>query len=339
MARKRLTQHSCANCGFEFSADSEHTNYCPNCGQENHNPRFPLVHYGYELLEGLLHFDTKFLYSLRILLLSPGQITYDFINNIRGRYTPPFKLFIFISIFALIVIGIFEKNLAESGYFGTIPKEAIEKNLTVGEMFDQSADSTEDVILVPPFSWVMNNPKISNLELRELKKTTSDSVGFWLIKNGFDNNFLSRFFALNKKMRISRQMTIPEATQMVSGIYKWLFLVMIPVYAFILFVIFYRRQLLYYDTLIYSIHFLSFFLILFSIMLLTVMWLSKVNLLLLIIILYVYLILLFLYLAISLKKVFAFSWISTLARMLISCLISFTVFQLIHFAISFNSGR
>lgn len=339
MARKRLTQHSCANCGFEFSADSEHTNYCPNCGQENHNPRFPLIHYFYELLEGLLHFDTKFLHSLRILLSSPGQITYDFINNIRGRYTPPFKLFIFISIFALIVIGIFEKNLAESGYFGAFPKEAIEKNLTIGEMFDQSADSTKDQILVPPFSWIMSNPQISNFELRELKRTSSDSIGFWLVKNGIDNNFLSRFFALNKKKRVSRQMTIPEVAQMVSGIYKWLFLVMIPVYAFVLFVIFYKRQLFYYDTLIYSIHFLSFFLLLFSIMLLTVMWLSRVDLLLLIIILWIYLILLLLYLSISLKKVFAFTWMGTLARMLLSCLISFAVFQLIHFAISLNSGR
>ncbi|MGB3019245.1 MAG: DUF3667 domain-containing protein, partial [Ignavibacteria bacterium] len=339
MPRKKLKQHSCANCGFEFSANREHTNFCPNCGQENHNPRFPLIHYGYELLEGLLHFDTKFLYSLKVLLLQPGQITYDYINNIRGRYTPPFKLFIFISIFALIVIGIFEKKLAESGYFGAYSKEAIEKNLTIGEMFDQSADSTEDQILVAPFSWIMSNPKITNLELRELKRTASDSVGFWLEKYGFDNNLFSRFFALHKKLRISRQMTVPEVTLMVSGIFKWLFLIMIPVNAFTLLAIFYRNKLLYYDTLIYSIHFTSFFLILYSTLLLTIMWLSKVSVILLIVMMCIYLILLFVYLLFSLKKVFAFTWIGTVTRMLISCLITITVFQLIHYTISLYSGR
>lgn len=339
MARKKIKQHSCANCGFEFSANSEHTNYCPNCGQENHNPRFPLIHYGYELLEGFLHFDTKFLYSFKVLLFKPGKITHDYIKNIRGRYTPPFRLFIFISIFALIIINVFEKNLANSGYFGTYSINAMQKNMTVGEMFDHSPDSVMDKILVPPFSWFMKNPEISNKALRELKKMSVDSIGLWLKKYGYSNNSLTRFFALNKKMRISRQMTVPEVSVMVSGIFKWLFLIMIPVNAFILFLLFYRKQLLYYDTLLYSVHFTGFFLILYSIFLLEVLWLLKANEILLLILIAINLLLLVVYLTISLKRVFAFSWLSTIFRMLVSGLISFTAYQLIHHVISFNSGK
>lgn len=339
MARKKLKQHSCANCGFEFSANSEHTNYCPNCGQENHNPRFPLIHYGYELLEGFLHFDTKFLYSFKVLLLKPGKITHDYINNIRGRYTPPFRLFIFISIFAFIVMGIFEKNLARSGYFGSYSADAIQKNLTIGEIFDQSADSATDHILVPPFSWVMKNPEITNLDLRELKKISSDSVGIWLTKYGYNNNLLTRFYALNKKLRISRHMTVSEVTLMVSGIFKWLFLIMIPINAFILFVIFYKKSLLYYDSLLFSVHFTSFFLIFYSIFLLEILWLLKVNTFLMLILSLINLLLLAVYLVVSLKKVFANTWLSTILRMLVTCIISFAAYQLIHYIISFNSGR
>jgi hypothetical protein len=199
MALKKLKQHSCANCKFEFSAKGEHINFCPNCGQENHNPRYPLIHYGYELLEGFLHFDTKFLHSLKVLLFRPGQITFDYINNIRGRYMPPFRLFIFISVFALIVISVFEKNLAKSGYFGGYSSGAVQKNMTISDIFNQSADSVKDVILVPPFSWVMKNPVITNSDLRELKKMPKDSAGIWLTKFGYNNNILTRFFALNKK--------------------------------------------------------------------------------------------------------------------------------------------
>jgi hypothetical protein len=339
MARKKLKQHSCANCGFEFSANSEHINYCPNCGQENHNPRFPLVHYAYELLEGFLHFDTKFLYSFKVLLLNPGKITHDYINNIRGRYSPPFRLFVFISIFALIVMGIFEKNLAISGYFGSYSAEAIQKNMTIGEIFDQSADSATDRILVAPFSWVLKNPEITNADLRKLKKSSPDSVGVWLTQNGYNNNPLTRFYALNKKLRISRNMTVPETTLMISGIFKWLFLMMIPINAFILFVLFYRKQLLYYDTLLYSIHFTSFFLVLYTILLLEVLWLSKGNENLLLILSSINLLLLVVYLSTSLKKVFAFNWISTVLRMFVACLLSFAVYQLVHYTISFNSGR
>lgn len=339
MARKKLKQHSCANCGFEFSANSEHTNFCPNCGQENHNPRFPLIHYGYELLEGLLHFDTKFLYSFKVLLFKPGRITHDYINNIRGRYTPPFRLFIFISIFSLLIMGLFENNLAKWGYFGSYSAEAIHKNLTISEIFDQSADSATDRILVPPFSWVMKNPGVTNADLRVLKKTPADSVGAWLTRYGYHNNPITRFYALNKKLRISRQMTVHEATLMISGIFKWLFLIMIPVSAFILFIIFYRKQLLFYDTLLYSIHFTSFFLILYSLFLLEVLWFLKLNQSVLLVLCVADLLILAIYLTVSLKKVFARSWLSTILRMILACIIAFTAYQLIHYTISYNSGK
>lgn len=339
MARNKLKQHSCANCGFEFSANREHVNYCPNCGQENHNPRFPLVHYCYELLEGFLHFDTKFLYSLKVLLFKPGKITHDYINNIRGRYTPPFRLFIFISIFAFIVISLFEKNLAKSGYFGTYSGEEIKSNMTISEIFDISADTATDYILIPPFSWVMKNPEITNANLRELKKTSPDSVAMWLIKYGYNNNVFTRFFALNKKLRISRQMTVSEAGLMISSIFKWLFLIMIPVNAFILFFLFYRRHLLFYDTMLYSIYFSCFFLIIYSVLLLEVLLFLKVKGPLLLVLAILNLLLLVMYLAISMKKVFKYPWISTTLRLVFSCLISFTLYQLIHYTISFNSGK
>lgn len=339
MPRKRLKHNFCANCNFEFSTHSEHTNYCPNCGQENHNPRFPLMHYVYELLEGFLHFDTKFLYSLKILLFNPGKITKDFIQNIRGRYTPPFRMFIFISIFALIVTGRFEKFLFDSGFFGRYNLEANQSTTTIGELFDHSIDSVKDNILVPPFSWVMNNPEVTNGDLRKLKKISKDSIGFWLSEFGYDNNPLTRFYALNKKLRISRDMTIPEVTNMVVSIYKWLYLIMIPIFATICFLVFYRKNLLYYDAMLYSIHFFGFFLILQSFMLLEILFFTSIKVNVLSYAALLNLVLLILYLFLSMKKVFGFHWFITLFRMIVACLLTFTVYQLIHYTISLNSGR
>ena len=276
MPKKKVKQHVCANCNFQFSASIEHTNFCPNCGQENHNPRFPLVHYGYELLEGFLHFDTKFFYSLRVLLFKPGKITADYIHNIRGRYTPPFRMFIFMSIFGLLMMGIYETQLLNKGLFGNTITPA-EKNMTIGQMFDNSNDSLKDDILVPPFSWIMKNPYVTNADLRILKKTPKDSIGNWLVKYHYSDNIITRLFALNKKIRISRQMTLPEAVTMVTGIFKWLYLIMIPVNAFICFLVFYRKSLFFYDSMLFSIHFSCFFLICFSILLSGAMLLESLS--------------------------------------------------------------
>jgi hypothetical protein len=338
MTKRKIKQHICPNCQFQFSTNSEHTNYCPNCGQENHNPRFPLVHYGYELLEGLLHFDTKFVYSLKILLFKPGKITFDYIHNIRGRYTPPFRMFIFLSIFGLLVMGLYETNLLGKGLFGK-PVDLKEKNMTIGEMFDKAKDSVTDNILVPPFSWVMSNPDVTNAELRKLKKIHKDSIGTWLSDHGYSNNVISRLFAVNKKIRISRQMTMPEAVTMVTGIFKWLFLIMIPINALICFIVFYRKGLFYYDAMLFSIHFGCFFLVLFPVMLLGILLLQSVSSLLTFIFACLIFLSLLVYLAVSMKKVFSFNWISTLIRMLVTCLLAFAVYQLVHYFISNHSGR
>ncbi len=338
MRRKKNKQHTCANCNFQFSTNSEHTNFCPNCGQENHNPRFPLVHYGYELLEGLLHFDTKFFYSLRVLLFKPGKITADYIHNIRGRYTPPFRMFIFMSIFGLLMMGIYETQLLNKGLFGNAITPA-EKNMTIGQMFDNSNDSLKDDILVPPFSWIMKNPYVTNADLRILKKTPKDSIGNWLVKYHYSDNIITRLFALNKKIRISRQMTMPEAVTMVTGIFKWLYLIMIPVNAFICFFVFYRKSLFFYDSMLFSIHFSCFFLICFSILLSGTMLLEPLSIIALSIFVLLIFLLLLVYLYLSMKKVFAFNWLGTLIRMSVTCLLSLTAYQLIHYFISNHSGR
>ncbi len=338
MPHKKIKHHECANCKFQFSAHSEHTNYCPNCGQENHNPRFPLVHYGFELLEGLLHFDTKFFYSLKVLLFKPGKITADYIHNIRGRYTPPFRMFIFLSIFCLLVMGLYETDLQEKGLFGQAVA-AQDKKLTIGEMFDRSADSIRDYILIAPFSWVMSNPAVTNAELRSLKKISKDSIGNWLNNHGYANNVITRLFAENKKIRISRNMTMHEAVIMITGIFKWLFLIMIPIVALICFICFYRKGLFFYDTMLYAIHFGCFFLILFPVMLICLLLLQSFNPVLLIIIAWLILLSLITYLVISMKKVFGFGWISTLLRMSVTCVLILAIYQLVHYFISNHSGR
>ncbi len=55
-----------------------------------------------ELLESIFHLDSKTWNTLRILIFYPGFITLDYINNIRARYTPPIRLFIFtLALFIL----------------------------------------------------------------------------------------------------------------------------------------------------------------------------------------------------------------------------------------------
>jgi hypothetical protein len=112
MARK-IRQQICANCNHRFN---EGENFCPNCGQENHSPNQPIKHYASELVESTLHLDSKVFLTLKTMFLYPGKITREYNENMRARYTPPIRFYIFVSFifFLLLQIPSKDENVSEN---------------------------------------------------------------------------------------------------------------------------------------------------------------------------------------------------------------------------------
>lgn len=103
---------SCPNCQ---TALTPAMHFCPTCGQETHSLNMPLGHLLYEVIEGFLHFDSKFLNTARVLLTRPGKITSDFIVGRRARYVPPVRLYFFVSfVFFLLLSMVSEKSLKQN---------------------------------------------------------------------------------------------------------------------------------------------------------------------------------------------------------------------------------
>src|SRR5688500_16939178 len=103
MSRAKVKAQHCGNCGYNFRVEPGHDNYCPNCGQENHNPRRPILHHFAEFVETWLHIDGKTWFTIKKLVFEPGRVSCDYIHNIRQRYTPPNRLFIFTLVIFILV--------------------------------------------------------------------------------------------------------------------------------------------------------------------------------------------------------------------------------------------
>ena len=247
MARKRLKSHTCPACGFVFSTNTKHANYCPHCGQENHNPRQPLLHYAYEFFETITHFDIKSWRSIKTILFSPGKITKDFIENRRSPYSPPARMFVFmLAIYVLITFFSAKQESAK-----ILSPEL--KKLTASENFDLMPDTIKRPFPGPFLGWpVRRAPGIS--EWRELKKLSDSEIGQWLKKNGINNNLVNRYHARLQKKRISMNQTDEQYRKHFGTLLNLGVLIMFPLMSIFYFLIFYKRKLMYYDALIFALH-------------------------------------------------------------------------------------
>jgi hypothetical protein len=100
--KHRRKTNICPNCGTILQADFE---FCPTCGQENHDLKVPIGHVVYEFIESVFHFDTKVWNTLKAIVTKPGVITSDFVTGKRARYVPPARLYVFVAFFFFLMLN------------------------------------------------------------------------------------------------------------------------------------------------------------------------------------------------------------------------------------------
>ena len=89
---------TCRNCGNYVAG-----NYCSNCGQQSHLPHDSFLHLIGHFFADYFHYDGKFLSTLKLLLMRPGALTREYIKGRRVAFLNPIQLYVFISaIFFLI---------------------------------------------------------------------------------------------------------------------------------------------------------------------------------------------------------------------------------------------
>ncbi len=111
---------SCANC--ERPVDGK---FCSACGQRGHLHK-SLLHLGEEVVHGLLHFDSKGVRTLPMLIAFPGQLTRRYIDGQRTRFVSPLGLFLFM-VFFMFFVGSLTSDSAEK--LSSDPKAKMERRL------------------------------------------------------------------------------------------------------------------------------------------------------------------------------------------------------------------
>ncbi len=93
-SRKVPDNTECQNCGAVLQGD-----FCHQCGQAAREPRRLVIGLVQDVFVETLAIDGKLARSIGLLLWRPGVLARRFLDGKRVRYSPPFRLYLFASVF------------------------------------------------------------------------------------------------------------------------------------------------------------------------------------------------------------------------------------------------
>jgi len=248
--KKYRKEKECLNCGTNVE-----DKFCPHCGQENIETKEPFFGFLIHGIAHYFHFDSKLQKSIVPLITKPGKLTNEYIAGKRASYIQPVNMYLFISLVFFLLFSIdsssIKKETAPNGQSSTEKIVKDQKNnllssskktdvqIGLNDGFFDNADSGKNTVDMDMKTYVQKQHELS-----------PDKRDSWLVQY-----FTKKAIQLREKYGDELQEKILETVQ--HQLPKMMFILM-PLFALILSISFYRSRLYFIEHLIYTLHVHSF---------------------------------------------------------------------------------
>lgn len=275
-------ERRCLNCDTPLTDQ-----FCPHCGQKDFPRRQTLKELSFNFFSSFTGYESKFFVTVKYLLTNPGFLAYEYNSGKRERYFHPARMYVFISfiyflIFASLPIGDSENSVVK---------------------ITSTTTSTSDKIELNP-----SDEKETNFTTREQydsaqRLLTADARDGW-----FTRKWTYRQIKLQNEFTSNPMEFVKKVVQDFTNHFSQVFFLLLPVFAFILWLLYFKHDFFYQEHLVFSIWFYNFFFIAGSLIMLAngLPWLKWISVLLRIAILA--------YLFLALKRFYKQSWGKTLLK-------------------------
>lgn len=298
----------CENCSHEFKG-----HFCPACGQEVAEFNRPFGFIFYDFMGNFFAFDTRFYRTFWQLLFRPGFLTVEFFKGKRVRYSPPFRIFIFLSFVLFLLLEIItqhginqiltaDADKIDLAISGDSLKQETKMLLKSEENLTEEKDSIKEEDEEEGFS----SKSLKASDIRDALMKEADRLEKNLPEITDPEKRKEQMTHI--QMFRNPELVVTKALKYLS----WAFFILLPAFALILKFFYIRRKQLFIRHLFFSIHLHSYlFFILILVFLLNFLFESGTDLisLLLLIAFPVYFIL-------ALRKFYRQSWGKTIFKFL-----------------------
>ncbi len=269
-------EDQCENCGALLDGP-----YCSQCGQKAADRIVPIWHMINEALESLFQLDLRVLHTLPKFLFLPGRLTKEYINGRRTRYIRPFRLYLFstfllFAALALTTTGNFGFFLNPQGMTGFDPPNT-DIRIGASPNTSESASATADSPAPARASATPLDSAVADTEAsadsgstatrdasmfgtpEERKKVANrirtDTSAVQLNVDVYNDPAANERLESLLRQKTAHAIENPwEAVSSMIDRGPYLMFLMLPIFAFLLKLLYIRRGRLYVEHLVFSLH-------------------------------------------------------------------------------------
>jgi len=269
--RKQLTH--CENCGAELSGK-----YCAQCGQPAIDYRRSFRHVIVDVLDSFLNWDSKFFATIGLLIVKPWRLTNEFLAGKRVRYLNPLRLYLLASILFFFAVNYGARGLhVDPSKLGPKDRAEIEADLKKEDLPPEARAKLERLLrepspppapAVPPASGTPSLPRASSPAVEASAPAAPPKETFGPVTDRpfviFDagtkpSTPFEQWLEARAKDKMGEHGT--KMGLFISTLFSnlpYMMLCCIPLFAFVLKVLYIRRRIFYIDHLIYALHIHTF---------------------------------------------------------------------------------
>src|SRR5437016_9121227 len=265
--RHRVLTH-CENCGAPLTG-----HYCAQCGQAAVDYRRSFRHVIADVLDSFLNWDSKFFATIALLIFKPWRFTNEFLAGKRVCYVNPLRLYLLASILFFFAVNYGAKDLRfQPGKLGPKDRAELEADLKKGDLPPAAREQLEALLQESP------SPSSSPQSTSPLPATNVPSpppppesdkqrqeygkIGerpFVVFDEAKSTTPFERWIEARAKEKMGEHGT--KMGLFIATLFSnlpYMMLCCIPLFAFVLKVLYMRRHIFYIDHLIYALHIHTF---------------------------------------------------------------------------------